>query len=238
MCGHEWSEGEKGWVLCDSTSCENTVCPSCTQNLGLIVSDLFYCPPCSGSGQSAAATVGGAVATAVAAFAELEALPLSFKAVQKILANLAKTPDEPKYRKLRLENKAVKKYIDLEPVLRILASIGFVRREEERKLPVVHHQGEESSEAYPAPLPPVEQILVLEGSVDVGQIKELIEILDGLSPYKNANRQRDSDKDAKVNVNREESIKQSGSGDSSGNANIAKRTSSTTMDGPEAKKRK
>mmetsp|Transcript_26094 Transcript_26094/g.75342 ORF Transcript_26094/g.75342 Transcript_26094/m.75342 type:complete len:266 (-) Transcript_26094:141-938(-) len=169
ICGNDWTEGAAGWVLCDT--CENVVCPVCTTSLGLIVSDLFYCPPCSGAGQSAAATVGGAVATAVAACTELETLPLSFKAVQRILSNLCKSPDEVKYRRLRLENPSVRKYVDLDPVLRILTSIGFVRTEEERAV----EEGSQSDR------PPVEQILVLEGDVDVGQIKELLEILDGLS---------------------------------------------------------
>ena len=173
----DWTEGAAGWVLCDA--CENVVCPLCTTSLGLLVSDFFYCPPCSGSGQSAAATVGGAVATAVAACAELEALPLSFKAVQRILTNLSKSPDEIKYRRLRLENPAVKKYVDLAPVLRILTSIGFVRKEEERSV-------EEGSQSYDDTRksnnkPPIEQVLVLEGDVDVGQIKDLLNILDGLS---------------------------------------------------------
>lgn len=248
ICGQEWTDGEKGWVLCDSISCENCVCASCTQNLGLIVSDLFYCPPCSGSGESAAATVGGAVATAVAACAELEALPLSFKAVQKILLNLSRTPDEPKYRKLRLENKAVKKYVDLEPVLRILSSIGFVRREEERTVPVVPDQ--ESSEARS--LPQVEQVLVLEGSVDVGQIKEILEILDGLSPENNTNQRSGGCEDTKKIVNKEESTGEGAGDDStkrgpdrsdlaSSGADGAKRAPATVTDTtgePETKKRK
>ena len=170
----DWTEGAAGWVLCDA--CENVVCPLCTTSLGLLVSDLFYCPPCSGSGQSAAATVGGVVASAVAACAELEALPLSFKAVQRILTNLSKSPDEIKYRRLRLENPAVRKYVDLAPVLRILTSIGFVRKEEERSV-------EEGSQSNGKSInkPPVEQVLVLEGDVDAGQIKDLLKILDGLS---------------------------------------------------------
>ena len=171
----DWTEGAAGWVLCDA--CENVVCPLCTTSLGLLVSDFFYCPPCSGSGQSAAATVGGAVATAVAACAELEALPLSFKAVQRILTNLSKSPDEIKYRRLRLENPAVKKYVDLAPVLRILTSIGFVRKEEERSV----EEGSQSSDDKSNNKPPVEQVLVLEGDVDVGQIRDLLNILDGLS---------------------------------------------------------
>jgi len=249
MCGQEWTEGEKGWVLCDSTSCENTVCASCTQNLGLIVSDLSYCPPCSGSGQSAAATVGGAVATAVAACAELERLPLSMKAVEKILTNLSKAPEDPKYRKLRLENKAVKKYIDLEPVLRILTSIGFVRREEERRGSAVADKGH-SSESHP--MPPVEQVLILEGSVDVGQIKELIKILDGLMPENSANYVDGNDKDTRDKANAEGSTRQSescnspkpnsdqGSSQEGSSQDGGKRTPTTAadIDEPEAKKRK
>lgn len=238
ICGQEWNEGEKGWVLCDA--CDNTVCTNCTQSLGLIVSDLFYCPPCSGSGQSAAATLGGAVATAVAACAELEALPLSFKAVQKILTNLSKNPDELKYRKLRLENKAVKNYIDLEPVLRILTSIGFVRREEKRKAAAGRDEGEASASSSAAPL--VEQVLVLEGSVDVGQINELLEILDGLSPENSVN-----DKIGEE----EQTAREKADDEGSGKQNVADTTtpdskpeakrspgSATDADGPKAKKRR
>lgn len=175
----DWTEGAAGWVLCDA--CENVVCPLCTTSLGLLVSDLFYCPPCSGSGQSAAATVGGAVATAVAACAELEALPLSFKAVHRILRNLSKSPDEIRYRRLRLENPAVKKYVDLDPVLRLLASIGFVRKEEERSV----EEGSQSDDKCNNK-PPVEQVLVLEGDVDVGLIQEFLNVLDGLSSESSA----------------------------------------------------
>ena len=133
--------------------------------------------------------MGGAVATAVAACTELEALPLSFKAVQKILSNLSKCPDEVKYRRLRLENPAVRKYCDLDPVLRILTSIGFVRREEERAV----EEGSQSDK------PPVEQVLVLEGDVDVGQIKELLDILDGLSPENNVDRAKVEEANVKKN---------------------------------------
>ena len=133
--------------------------------------------------------MGGAVATAVAACTELEALPLSFKAVQKILSNLSKRPDEVKYRRLRLENPAVRKYCDLDPVLRILTSIGFVRKEEERAV-------EEGSQTDK---PPVEQVLVLEGDVDIGQIKELLEILDGLSSENNVDRTKVEEANVKKN---------------------------------------
>ena len=133
--------------------------------------------------------MGGAVATAVAACTELEALPLSFRAVQKILSNLSKCPDEVKYRRLRLENPAVRKYCDLDPVLRILTSIGFVRKEEER----VVEEGSQTDK------PPVEQVLVLEGDVDVGQIKELLEILDGLSSENNVDRTKVEEANVKKN---------------------------------------
>ena len=127
MCGDVWTEGQQGWILCDSENgCENTVCAKCATALNCSVSELFYCPICAGSGQSAAATAGGAVATAVAACAELEKLPLSFEATKKILTNLLHHPDDPKYRKLRLENKSVRQLVDLEPVLNILSSVGFV----------------------------------------------------------------------------------------------------------------
>ena len=84
VCGDVWTEGQHGWLLCDAGGCENTVCPKCASTLSLSVSELFYCPMCAGSGQSAAATAGGAVATAVAACAELENLPLSFKTTKRI----------------------------------------------------------------------------------------------------------------------------------------------------------
>ena len=71
----------------------------------------------------------------------------------------------------------MKKYVDLAPVLRILTSIGFVRKEEERSV----EEGSQSSDDKSNNKPPVEQVLVLEGNVDVGQIKDLLNILDGLS---------------------------------------------------------
>lgn len=211
----DWTEGAAGWVLCDG--CENVVCPLCTTSLGLLVSDLFYCPPCSGSGQLAAATVGGAVATAVAACAELETLPLSFKAVQRILSNLSKSPDEIKYRRLRLENPAVKKYVDLAPVLRILTSIGFVRKEEARSV----EEGSQSDDKSNYK-PPVEQVLVLEGNVDVGQINELLNILDGLS---SEGGDADTSKVEKV-----EGTKSDSSGNSAGNALEGKKESDAGVD--------
>ena len=176
ICGDEWNGEMKGWVLCDSNGCENTVCSKCTSTLCLSVSELFYCPICSGSGQSAAATAGGAVATAVAACTALEKLPLSFKTVQKILTNLLKHPDEPKYRKLRLENKSVKELCDIEPVLNILTYVGFVRtqcvRQPSKKTTNVNAD---------ADLPHTEEVLLLEGPLPTGQANELLQILNGLS---------------------------------------------------------
>ena len=175
ICGDEWN-GEKGWVLCDSSGCENTVCSKCTSTLCLSVSELFYCPICSGSLASAAATAGGAVATAVSACTALEKLPLSFKTVQKILTNLLKHPDEPKYRKLRLENKSVKELCDLEPVLNILTYVGFVRtqcvRQPSKKTTNVNAT---------ADLQHTEEVLLLEGPLPTGQVNELLQILNGLS---------------------------------------------------------
>mmetsp|Transcript_6665 Transcript_6665/g.15119 ORF Transcript_6665/g.15119 Transcript_6665/m.15119 type:complete len:244 (+) Transcript_6665:142-873(+) len=180
ICGDDWSEGQHGWVLCDSHGCENTVCPKCTSNLSLSVSELFYCPICAGSGQSAAATAGGAVATAVAACTELEKLPLSFKTTQKILSNLFNEPEELKYRKLRLENKSVKQLVDLEPVLNILTSVGFARTQCAR-------QNKSDAKSINADLLPTEEVLLLEGPVPSAQINELLQIMKGLTAEANEN---------------------------------------------------
>lgn len=177
MCGDEWADGKTGWILCDSYGCENTVCSTCTTTLSLSVSELFYCPLCSGSGTSAAAAAGGAVASAVAACSSLEALPLSFKTTQKILTNLLNKPDEQKYRKLRMENKSVKQLVDLEPVLNILIYIGFVRTQCARQIKT-KKQGETNVDAN---LPPTEDVLLLEGQVPINQVKELLDIMNGLS---------------------------------------------------------
>ena len=173
MCGEEWYEGKKGWVLCDT--CENTVCPKCTSILSLSVSELFYCPLCAGSGNSAAATAGATVVSAVAACSELEKLPLSFKATQTILSNLLKCPDdESKYRKLRIaENKKVKELLDYEPVLNILKSVGFARK---------HCPRESKSETETGTTLPTEEVLILEGEVPTSQIRDLLDVLEGLTP--------------------------------------------------------
>ena len=173
ICGAEWNEGQQGWVLCDSHTCENTVCRKCTSKLSLLVSEQFYCPICSGSGESAAATVGGEISTAVAACLQLEKLPLSFSTVQKILTNLQQYPDEQKYRKLRLENKSVKELCDLEPVLNILTSVGFVRTHCARQ--------SKKKKNTDTDLPPTEEVLLLEGPVPTTQVNELLQILNGLS---------------------------------------------------------
>lgn len=170
ICGAEWAEGCQGWVLCDTNQCPNTVCPSCTSTLSLSVSNLFYCPSCAGSGDSAAAAVGGSIATAVSAISELEKLPLSFKATRRVLSNLVSKPDEMKYRKLRLENKAVKELVDLEPVLNILISVGFTREFCDRVA------SESTTTANTK-----EEVLILEGAVPLDQINELLEIFDGVS---------------------------------------------------------
>ena len=178
MCGEEWIEGKNGWVLCDT--CENTVCPKCVSSLSLSVSELFYCPLCAGSGNSAAATAGATVVSAVAACSELEKLPLSFKATQKILSNLLKSPDDPKYRKLRIgENKKVRELLDYEPVLNILTSVGFARKQCPRE--------SKSSENDTKTTLPTEEVLILEGEVPILQIRDLLNILEGLTPQKPTN---------------------------------------------------
>ena len=111
------------------------------------------------------------MATAVAACAELEKLPLSFKAVQKILSNLVNKPNEPKYRRLRLENKAVKELIDLEPVLNILTSVGFVRKQCDRP-------SLENSETLKNPK---EEVLILEDSVPIELVNDFLDVLDGMT---------------------------------------------------------
>jgi len=116
------------------------------------------------------------VATAVAACAELEKLPLSFKTTKKILSNLMQNPNESKYRKLRLENKSVKKLVDLEPVLNILTSIGFVRTQCSRQMRPSLQDTKSNAD-----LTPTEEVLLLEGPVPKEQVSGLLEILDGLT---------------------------------------------------------
>ena len=171
VCGAQWIEGLEGWVLCDT--CPNTVCPACTSSLSLSVGEMFYCPSCAGSGDSAAAMVGGAMATAVVACAELEKLPLSFKATRRILSNLVSKPHEMKYRKLRLENKVVKELIDIEPVLNILISVGFTRKMCERPL-------SENTNTTTNPTLK-EEVLLLEGTLPLDHVNKLLEIIDGVS---------------------------------------------------------
>lgn len=156
LCGRLWDPSCTGWPLCDTPNCPNVCCSDCSQ--ALIVSELFYCPPCSGSGESAAATVGGAVATAIGVCSELESLPLSRKAIQAILRNLTKEPDNPKYRKLRLNNKKVKSLLDLDPCRRLLTMVGFTEQEVDK-----------------------EPVLILDGSVNVSEVKQLLDIMDGLT---------------------------------------------------------
>lgn len=196
VCGDEWSIGQQGWVLCDGENCENTVCAKCTSMLSLSVSELFYCPICAGSGESAAAVVGGAVAAAVAACSELEKLPLSFNATKRILTNLLTNQDEVKFRKMRLENKRVKELVDLEPVLNILTSVGFVRMQVEREAKSVSTSEE---------LSPKEEVLLLEGTLPIDQIEALLKIMDGLSPeVLNADGTDDNDNNAKNNESTED----------------------------------
>ncbi|CAJ1970341.1 unnamed protein product [Cylindrotheca closterium] len=156
LCGRLWDASCTGWPLCDTANCPNVCCSTCSQ--ALIVSDMFYCPICSGSGESAAATVGGAIATAVSVCSELESLPLSRNSIQGLLKNLLKQPDNPKYRKLRLNNKKVKELLDLDPCRRLLTMVGFTEQELDR-----------------------EPVLMLEGSVNVCEVRQLLDILEGLS---------------------------------------------------------
>ena len=191
VCGDSWTEGQTGWILCDAPQgCDSTVCKKCTASLSLSVGELFYCPLCAGSGQSAAAAVGGAVAAAVIACTELEKLPLSFATTTKILTNLRDKPDEPKYRKLRLENKSVKELVDLEPVLNILTSVGFARTN-------VARQTKRSNDSN-ANLPPTEEVLLLEGPVPKDTVKELLDILNGLSKGKGDDEDTDGDANGKA----------------------------------------
>jgi hypothetical protein len=187
MCGEDWHEGETGWVLCDTEDCENTVCQQCTNLLSLSVSELFYCPLCAGKGNSAAATAGAAVVSAVAACSELlEKLPLSFKATHKILSNLLKSPEEARYRKLRItENKKVKELIDYEPVLNILTTVGFVRKQCAREQKNVDET-----------TTPTEEVLILEGEVPILQIQDLLNIFEGLTPQPQNNQLSESKRKA------------------------------------------
>ena len=55
LCGKDWREGDTGWPLCDTEGCDSTLCTDCLRLTGASVGDLFFCPPCAGSGVSAAA---------------------------------------------------------------------------------------------------------------------------------------------------------------------------------------
>lgn len=165
VCGRTWSKSDEGWPLCDS--CDGVVCKDCVAGLNLVVSDLFYCPTCSGAGETAAATAGGAVASAVKACADIDGLPMSKKALRRVLQNLLDSPDEAKFRKLRLSNKKVKELLDLEPVRRILESVGFTQCDEITTIPDTDEKQRS-------------QVLVLEGNIDVEQVAKFVEILDSL----------------------------------------------------------
>lgn len=171
ICGTRWVAGFEGWVLCDA--CPNTVCPVCTSSLSLSVGEMFYCPACAGSGESAAAMVGGGMAMAVTACAELKKLPLSFRATRRILSNLVSKPHDMKYRKLRFENKVVKELIDIEPVMNILVSVGFTRRICERSLSENTKNTTNQTRK--------EEVLLLEGTIPLDHVNNLLEIIDGIS---------------------------------------------------------
>eukprot|EP00729_Bicosta_minor_P008272 gene8272-15118_t len=89
MCNKRWQPGLDGWPLCDSNGCSNVVCNECTAMMSLLVSDLFYCPECAGSGVSAAALAGGAIASAVKACSELVPFPRTLRAPSRKLAAAA-----------------------------------------------------------------------------------------------------------------------------------------------------
>lgn len=158
LCGQLWLPSSRGWPLCDSSDCENVCCSDCSQ--ALIVSEVFYCPPCAGAARNAAATVGGAVATTVKVCSELEKLPLSQKAIKTILRNLLKDPENLKFRKLRLNNPKVKSLLDIDPCRRLLTFVGFSEKQD--------------SETH-------EPLLLLEGKVNMEEVKQLLEIMESLS---------------------------------------------------------
>ena len=68
--------------------------------------------------------------------------------------------------------------MDLEPVLNILTCVGFSRKEIPRQLQTRGKKG--GGEDYN--IPTTEEVLILEGHVPMSQVKELLEILEGLSP--------------------------------------------------------
>ena len=158
LCGELWLPSSKGWPLCDTPDCENVCCSNCSQ--ALIVSEVFYCPPCAGAGRNAAAAVGGAVATTVKVCSELEKLPLSQNAIKTILRNLLKDPENLKFRKLRLNNPKVKSLLDIDPCRRLLTFVGFSDKQD--------------SETH-------EPLLLLEGKVDMEEVKQLLDIMESLS---------------------------------------------------------
>ena len=164
LCGKLWEPYCTGWPLCDTPNCPNVCCTDCSR--ALIVSDQFYCPMCSGSGQSAAATVGGAVASVVQVCNEIDSLPLSQKAIKSILRNLIKHPEDEKYRRLRLNNPRVKSLLDLDPCRRLLSQIGFVETTDE--LPNNNNDNNK------------EPVLLLEGSVDAKEVQQLLDIFEGV----------------------------------------------------------
>jgi hypothetical protein len=164
LCGRLWDPSCTGWPLCDAPGCPNTCCNGCSSVL--IVAEHFYCPPCASLGTSAAAAVGGAVASAVAVCSELvDNLPLSSKALQTILRNLIKDPSNPKYRKLRLRNKKVIELIDLDPCRRLLTLVGFTETQTQQdKEPVL--------------------LLLDETPLNVSELQRLLEIFEGLESPK------------------------------------------------------
>lgn len=168
-------------------------------------------------------TAGGVVSTAVAACLELEKLPLSFSTVQKILTNLQLHPDEQKYRKLRLENKTVKEVCDLEPVLNILTSVGFVRTHCARQ--------SKKKKNVDIDLPPTEEVLLLEGPVPTEQVNELLQILNGLSSGDDTN--IDKKKDSKSRETDKDTT-----GEEEEDTNGKRKSSDNTAGAPEAESNK
>ena len=160
LCGRIWTDGDQGWPLCDSAGCSNVVCAICTS--AVHVAELFFCPPCSGSGISAAAVAGGGVAAAVISCKDLGDNPPSLRALQRVISNLLESPYEAKFRRLRLANPKVKVLLDVPPARRILACVGFTEVD----------TGESAA---------AEPDLVCEGDVDCELLERLLQVLCGLT---------------------------------------------------------
>jgi hypothetical protein len=69
-------------------------------------------------------------------------------------------------------NLGLQMLIDLEPVLNILTSVGFTKKLCERTLTIGSLKNETNTK---------EEVLILDGTVPVSQIKDLLEVFDGIS---------------------------------------------------------